>query len=64
MRCRIRNNLLKLDLIDLFTCPKCNFVNGNAITKIFFGNKEDFYTCKCIFNYCPNCGAIYKKVIK
>lgn len=57
MRCRIINDLSRLNtLIDLFTCPKCNFMNENAIMKAYFEDKDYFYDCKCIFNYCPHCG--------
>ena len=65
MRCRIINDLSRLDtLIDLFTCSKCNFMNENAVTKAYFEDKDYSYACKYIFNYCSNCGSIYKKVIK
>lgn len=58
MRCRIRNDISRLDtLIDLFICSKCNFMNGNAIVKAYFEDKDYSYACKCIFNYCPNCGT-------
>ena len=32
-------------------------MNGNAIVKAYFEDKDYSYACKCIFNYCPYCGA-------
>lgn len=65
MRCRMKNDSSRLDaLIDLFTCPKCNFMNENDIMKAYLEDKDCFYTGKRIFYYCSNCGAIYKRMIE
>lgn len=50
-------NTTQINPVDEFICSECGFRCGDY-SEIIYEEEGDYeYSCECVFNYCPHCGA-------
>lgn len=50
-------NITQINPVDEFICSECGFRCGDY-SEVKYEEDGDYeYSCECVFDYCPRCGA-------